>query len=210
MGSPAVSSTVPWRVVLILLLSLTWLSASCGDDSGSNPKIESPRETPQGLLAYYAECLENQNLAGYEACLWESYRFGFVEQDYDSAGVTPQDPYWDRTEDVQSTANMFASAQVIHIAVDLSNVVMNFAGPDTLLTGIFHPLIDVTIEGPGGEEPVVKQVRNTNLHFVLRPDPGDPDLWVIREIQEECWWQGSPRPLGVESDTFGEIKSMFK
>jgi hypothetical protein len=196
--------------LVVLGLSLGWLIASCGDDSGSNPKIESPRETPQGLLAYYAQCLENQNLTGYEACLWESYRFGFVEQDYDSAGVSAEDPYWGKTEDVTSTANMFASAQVTHISADLSNVVMNFAGPDTLLTGIFHPLIDVTIEGPGGEEPVVKQVRSTKLHFVLRPDPGDPDLWVIREIQEECWWQGSPRPLTTEPTSLGSIKAMFK
>ena len=200
------------RSLTALLLGLGFgllLVASCGDDSGSNPKGESPRKTPQGLLDYYVECLEEQNLAGYEACLWESYLFGFSEPDWDSAGVTPDNPYWGLTEDVASTENMFASAQVLNINAALLNV-SNFTGPDSLLTIRCKPMIDVTIEGPHGEEPVVKQVRNSYLDFVLRPDPHDEDLWVIREIQEELAWYESPRPVAVESSTFGEIKCIFK
>jgi hypothetical protein len=83
-------------------------------------------------------------------------------------------------------------------------------GPDTLLTAIVTPTINVTIQTAPGEEPVTKQVRKSRLHFVLRPDPQNEHLWVIRQIQEEIVDLQLGQAAAVEASTFGSIKALFK
>jgi hypothetical protein len=174
------------------------------------PKVTYPnRESPQGLIDTFATSLEDKSLGKYDDCLWGSYRFVFMEEDWDAAGVTPDEPYWGKTEDMSRTGKMFASSHVLGISFEMTNV-SDFVGPDTLLAVLCRPTIDVTITGPGGEEPVTKQVRKSYLYFVLRPDPYDEDLWVIREIQEQLILAEARHALATESSTFGEIKAIFK
>jgi len=183
---------------------------SCGKDCCPAPKITYPnRETPQGLLDYYAKSFEDKNLERYNECLWDSYVFMFTPWDWDAAGVTPEKPYWGKTEDVASTEHIFASSAVMSIRFELHQYVTDFTGPDTLLTAIVRPAIDVTIEVPG-EEPMTKQVRKSRLHFVLRPDPENEHLWVIRQIQEETMELEARQAAANEPTTFGSIKALFK
>jgi len=200
-----------WVALLTIAMAGALLLSSCGEDGGCPaPKVTYPnRETPQGLLDTFAKSLEDRNLAGYELCLWESYRFLFDPVDWDSAGVTPEEPYWGLTEDIASTGHMFAASAVKSIRVDLQ-MLMDFTGPDTLLTAVMMPIIDVTIQMHAGEEWLTKQVRKSRLHFVLRPDPQNEHLWVIRRIQEEIVDLQLGQAAATEGCTFGSIKAIFK
>ena len=71
----------------------------------------------------------------------------------------------------------------------------------------------MTIEREG-EEPITYQVRNSLLTFVVTPDPGNHDLWVIRRIEEAPdYYACTAGPAGsgaaVQPATFGFIKAMF-
>ena len=199
-----------WVAFITVALFGGLLLLSCGKDCCPTPKITYPnRETPQGLLDYYAKSFEDQNLARCESCLWDSYVFRFAPEDWDAAGVTPEKPYWGKTEDMANTEHMFASSAVTSIRFELHQYVTDFTGPDTLLTAIVRPAIDVTIEVPG-EEPITKQVRKSRLRFVLRPDPENEHLWVIRQIQEQVTTLEARQVAATESTTFGSIKAIFE
>jgi hypothetical protein len=200
-----------WAALLVVAVAGALLLSSCGKDCCPAPKVTYPnRETPRGLLDYFAKSFEDKNLARCGECLWESYVFRFNPEDWDSAGVTPEKPYWGKTEDIASTEHMFASSAVTSIRFELHQYVTDFTGPDTLLTAIVRPAIDVTIEMPPGEEPITKQVRKSWLHFVLRPDPQNEHLWVIRQIQEEIVDLQLGHSAATEACTFGSLKTLFK
>jgi len=200
---------VAWPL-LVMMLGLGLLLLSCGDHHTSAPKITYPnRETPQGLLDYYAKSFEDKDWATCVSCFADSYGFYFDPRDWDNAGVTPDAPYWGKTEDSTSTRKMFADTLTRGIRFDLTNLT-DFTGPDTLLIIICRPTIDVTLQGAGGEEPVTKQVRHSQLDFEIRPDPRNHHLWVISKIAEHVVMLGGRQATSTEADTFGNIKSMWR
>ena len=72
----------------------------------------------------------------------------------------------------------------------------------------------MTIEREG-EEPKTYLVRSSLLDFVVTPDPGNRNLWVIRRIEEApveyARAAGPPSSVAaVQPDTFGNLKSMFR
>ena len=188
---------------------------SCSDDGCSPKADEPPRDTPANLLQSFSDALEEQQIDAYAACLDEAYRFEFMPDDWDSAGVTPDTPYWGKAQDVASTANMFESVRVTSVSFDLGVPLTQMVCSDTLCLVLYYPDIQVVETYQHGT--ITYWVNNSRLYVTLARDPQEPDLWVIRNLQEEpghlSAGRRDPRGLAgatVESTTFGEVKAMFK
>jgi hypothetical protein len=197
-------------------LALTGLALlSCSDDE-CGPRVDEPlRDTPANLLQSFTDALEEQQIDAYTACLDEAYRFEFMPDDWDSAGVTPDTPYWGKIQDVASTTNMFESVRVTSVSFDLGIPLTQMVCSDTLCLVLYHPDIQVVETYQHGT--ITYWVNNSRLYVTLARDPQDPDLWVIRNLEEEPGHLSAgmrdPRGLagaGTESTTFGEVKAMFK
>jgi hypothetical protein len=183
--------------VLLLALGLAGCWNPFSPDDGGNGDPKRDRKSPDRLLEFFATVYEDKNQVGYEESLDDDYTFTFMPADYDSAGVSAEEPYWGRTEDIERTHAMFAAADVKKIVMDLGTKVtptwidvtevINVGGTPTLVDGFYcriRPLIDVTIEGAGGEEPVIKQVRNSHIDVTVIPDRHNAGLWTILKIIE--------------------------
>lgn len=199
-----------------MLLGTALILASCGHDRCANPDPVLPdRQTPQDLLEFFTKSLENRDIAKYEECLDSGYRFRFMPQDWEKAGVGVDRPYWERTEDIARTGVMFLSTQVESIRFELGVAVVNFfVTGDTLLEAVYRPDIRVIVKSEG-EEHMTFWVHQSLLTIFVTPDPGDPALWVIRRIEETPTayaYATGPASSGAdtEPDTFGNLKSMFR
>ena len=161
-----------------------------GDGGDGDPVID--RTKPDRLLEFFATAYEEKDIDRYTESLDEFYTFEFDPEDYDDAGVSPEKPYWGKGEDLDHTGKMFASADTKAILMDLREKMPGwyadtFPIGETLVEGfscLIHPLIDVTIEGKPGEEPVTKQVRNSRITVAVIPDRQFPGLWTILKITE--------------------------
>jgi hypothetical protein len=170
------------------------------------------RETADGLVQVLAESLEDKDIQAYGECLSDMYKFFFLESDWEDAGVTPAEPYWDKARDAAATANMFSNEYVSDIVCEFEIVHRETSASHISLRA--EPDLRVTIEEPGAE-PVTFWANRTLLDFIVVPDPGDPDLWSIQEIQETgldvcVHTEDHPEKGGGEYSTVGAIKAMFK
>lgn len=170
------------------------------------------RDTPENAIACFAIALEEKAIDDYCYCLEAGYRFIFLPVDYSDAGVTPQAPYWGKTEDVEATGHMLSSPHVLSITCDLP-VASEVSRSDSLVTLVCGVDLQVAVDD-GGSEPSTYWVSSTSLVFTLVPDDLSQDLWVIRDIEETFDAQALTRLGGairaVEHHTFGFIKAMLK
>jgi hypothetical protein len=174
-------------------LSGCWNPFSPGRDPGDGDPVVD-RTKPNRLLEFFATAYEDKDIVSYGESLDEFYTFEFDPEDYGDAGVSPEKPYWGKSEDLDHTGKMFASADTKAIIMDLREKMMEWYadtfdidGKGTFVDGfscLIHPLIDVTIEGKPGEEPVTKQVRNSRITVAVIPDRQFPGLWTILKITE--------------------------
>lgn len=189
------------------------LVCSCGDDECVCPKDESlARDTPQHLITSFCDVLEARNVDQYSWCLDDDYRFTFLEQDWDAAGVTDDVPYWEKCRDVTATTHMFRHSQVASISCDLP-IVSEVSRTDTLAIYVCDTDLQVTVD-MGGGEPTTYWAHQTWLTLTLARDRSDPYLWVIRAIEETFPTCEMERSAGgqraVEHSTFGTIKAMCR
>jgi len=190
-----------------------FIFGSCGHDETTSPEHRNTtRDTPEHLLSTYTKSMEQKSISDYTECLGEDYRFVFLADDYSAAGVDTLAPYWEKTEDVDRTSKMFASSNVYEISFGFM-IVQDFSPSDTLRHIITHIDLQVVVD-MGEVELTTMWVNYSLLHFTLAKDPGEPSLWVIREIQEQKVYlsemAGDPAIHQTETTTYGEIKAMFK
>jgi hypothetical protein len=204
-------------VLGILALSLAVLSCSsdrqCCPDRGI-PIGDPP--TPDLLLRMFAYSLEARNIDVYARCLDDSYTFTFPPADWESAGVTPDRPFWGKVEDVAATANMFGCGGIKKIEFDWLPPVADWAvATDSIFVvdhwqsvpcfiAIFEPDIRVT-EQWGDQAPVGNRVHSSRLVVTVCQDRADRRYWTILRIVEV--------PIALfagESSTFAGIKARFK
>jgi hypothetical protein len=203
-------------VVAAALAAAVSLLVSCSDD-GCTPKVDEPkRDTPAALLKSFSDAWEDQHIDAYTACLDQAYRFEFMEEDWESAGVTPDAPYWGKAQDVASTANMFESDKVVGLSFDWGLPLTAETCPDSVCRCLYQPDIQVVVEKPGKGR-VTYWVNASWLHVTLARDPQDHSLWVIRKMrEEEAGALGDRRslvgrsPSGTDEGSFGKIKIIFK
>ncbi len=174
-----------------------------------------------GLLQVFARSFIERNIDLYVECLDDSYTFTFAPNDWDTAGVTPDKPYWGKTEDVPATAHMLSSPTIKSIVMDWLPPIVNWAvcidsifvvGPGVgqwevlaCSCATYRPDIKVTAQ-VDGEEVRTYWVRNSRFMVTVCPDRFNEDLWTILRIIEVV----PTSVLGMEPSTFGSIKATFK
>ena len=94
-------------ILLSAAILLPALLLSCGSDTSTNPGNEADysRGTPEEVVEAFALAIETRNIAIYEECLSQDYRFEFIPEDADSVGLPPDRPWWQAAQDL---AAMFA------------------------------------------------------------------------------------------------------
>jgi len=207
-------------VLLLSILTVAVLSAGCSEDPAKpEPEpTENPRASRMGLIEFFAQAHEDQNLADYEACLHEDYQFWFSLDDR-------SDPTWDwkdwigKVEDVQVTENMFNAEDVTEIRVTFFNeTVVDSAenDEDKFLTGT-TTIGDSTLTYYWGDfrldMHVIVDTGDEQLdHFVdgrayiyLLEDPEFPGLWTIWKVED----RGNEH-LKTERTSWSSIKAYYK
>jgi hypothetical protein len=172
-----------------------------------------PRSSLQCLLRNFELALERMDIGAYDACLSEEYRFEFDPVDWDAAGVVPDNPWWGKTEDIESMSAIFASRDVLYILCDLEIVY----GPWPTEHGWglrLEPYMLFTVY-PGKGDAVDYVVGGSWLDVEVVDDPYEPGRWLFKEIAEsikEPLARSAPpghAPL-TEGSTYGSIKAMFR
>jgi len=213
-----VSAVTVWVVALAALAVAVGFLASCADLDFSpdlppvGPAVQ--RDTPAHVLQYFCETLEGGFVGAYSEALAEGYRFNFMEEDWDRAGVTGSAPYWGKTEDVEAMQNLLESEYLVSITCDGLVPVVDPYYNDSVFVMICDVDLKVTLDDPQ-RGMTTYWVKESWLTFSLRPDPLNARLWVISEIAEAIEPQACTGYLlraesATEPTTFGSIKAMFK
>ena len=177
--------------ISVLLVSALFLLTSCNDsctnpggDSGCDEHI---RATAEGTVEAFARSMEAMDIDAYSECLADTYRYRFTPQDAEDAGLPPDEPWWGKTEDIQSTGSLFSDPYVSKVESELP------------------------IDDPDGGESMTLWVFKSWLHLEIRPDEHEAGLWQITGIREEmkpdC--AGGEAPA-TEATTLGSIKVLYR
>jgi hypothetical protein len=169
----------------VLVLALL---AGCGDN-GTGPDCTQGRKSVEECINALAAAYETEDIAEYTSCLSEEYVFEFAQEDWDSAGVTAENPTWSQARDLAATTNLFASSQVSDIDFWWEVAVPKRVSGDSARITI-RPWIDLVL-APPGHEPFTLLIRYSLLDIRLARSPGRGRCWSISRIREY------PRPQGV-------------
>jgi hypothetical protein len=160
------------------------------DVGNGNDPID--RDTPDHLLNWLSYYYQERDIDRYEEALHEAFIFVFTKDVADSLGLPDDEPWWGRTQDVNSTRKMFAASEVTDIKMDYVNVERWQAVTDSVggqeYHGVFSrvtPEIFVTIDRPN-EEPTTHVVRESWLDITVVEDPTVQEevLFVLLKIEE--------------------------
>lgn len=205
----------PVWIVMVLLIG--FLSASCGKDSTTGPKDDDgcrAPDTPDNLIAAVACAYQTKDLDFYESLLHEGYRFVFVVDVADSLGLPADEPWWGKTKDLGSTANLFADGNAAFsitfapvsdgwtpAEVDCDGIVCN---------GFFRRyIIDLKLEIEGaGAEPMTIIGDDTFLDVVVVPHPLYDGHFAVL-VMEEVFRAPGAAPLTVPL-TLSEVKAVYE
>jgi hypothetical protein len=170
---------------VVLTVCLTGYVAGCSvsPDNSDPVKPEKDRKSPEHLIEFFADAYQRKDIDKYLESLADDYQFEFDPQDYDSAGVSADKPWWGKTEDRTSTTHMFEDALVSHIEMVLTIEGGPWTGQDGLLYRL-EPSIKVTVDGQGGQEETTYWVFSSWFDVEIIEDPYDEDLWVFKSITE--------------------------
>lgn len=214
------------RQYLILLAALVVLS--CGNSVDSDVEVNSdylahdinPRahrlpDTAEPDMATHmlAHAYENLNLGLYDELLHSDFRYEFTPEDADSLGLPPDEPWWYKVPDVQSTQRLFEDPELISIRMDLERVTSWSLHTDSL-TGLqgrlaqFEPDIRITVDF--GPEPIIFLINGSVLDiFVVPVQDGGPADWRVLSIKESIVFSSGGNVL-TEPLTWGSVKIMYR
>ncbi len=204
-------STTPFsRAVLLLFCFILLLAGSgCilspsegggGDGGGGGGGTKADRSTRQKLLEdYFKEVYNSQDSTGYEAMLDERYEFESLPSD-------PDDPLtaetWDKREELRIAGRMFSGwenpdGKTVQ-AIDLKILFQSEKETNTFFQDQpdgekwydVDTEVDLTVtlhvppsEGDGSE--ILNKVVFSSQKFVVRPDPDESGMWLIRRQVDE-------------------------
>ena len=171
------------------------LASGCGDDKTKvEPIPEVPsRGTPNDLLEWYAEAIEQEDLGMYEEALHDYFIHEFPLIVADSLGLPSYEPWWGKTAEMASMAALFQDSTVAEIEFEFTHATawtpaQMSIGLDSLTTGILSrtdPVMRVRVQ-ESGEEPKTLVFDKTYFDIFVVRDPKFPDqnLYVIARIEE--------------------------
>ena len=216
-------------VLFTLIPALLFLPACDEDDSPTkqnDPPVDSLAATSvlKLLEEVFEDAYSSQDSAAYAATLDSLYEFEMLPDSVDAQTVET----WDLTEELRIAKRMFSgwtSADGIKVlGIDLE---MAFQGktPTTedfqdqpegeiwykAITEIDLKVItqDPTAYDGSG---IINRVIFSNQDFIVKPDPDDADLWVIRrQIDRESITKRGGVPDAItENSNWGAVKGMFR
>jgi hypothetical protein len=228
------------KVVYGMLLFAAALWLACSDVHQVDPGVTAPdigqtaenpweqryadRGTPDDLIEYLEHAYRSEYPALYGDALHASFLFEFTPQDAEAMGLPPEAPWWGKMEDMNSTGNMFGSAEVTSIEISLAKAIdwvpcidiRPGTPPDTLegLCARFDPYIEVVVE-EAGQDPMMLLVYDSWLDVLVVHDPDFPGLWSIARIEEQyksptTMAASRSRSILVEPCSWGTIKALFR
>ncbi|MFC1799969.1 hypothetical protein ACFL2Z_03555 [Candidatus Eisenbacteria bacterium] len=218
-----ISTSFRHRAFVLSAVFVTLLVFSCsGDKSTDIGDGETPDlSNPDSLLRFLAKSYADKDLDGYDVCLDESFLFIFTDDIADLLGLPVSEPWWGKTEDLNSTRMMFddPSVESVMFAYEVVGewVDTTVVRPDTSFSGFFRridPLIEVVTATENPEDPeLVFRVDGSWLDVMVVPDRFWEGHWCILSIQEVEKQPFKALPAsasaGTEPGTWGAIKSMW-
>lgn len=164
---------------------------SCSDPQSPPVKKELDRSAGNLLLAF-AKSYKEMELAGYDDCLDEDFRFIFTPQVADSLSLPPDEAWWGKTEEIACAGNMFEDPVVLKVTFSYETlgdwIPTQEVREDTVFAGLFRrldPLIEVTVSAGSEYDPMLKfLVDESWLDVIVVPDRFTEGLWCILSIQE--------------------------
>jgi hypothetical protein len=184
-----------WRDRLACLgaaVLVAMLLASCAGDSKTGAKDDgcSVPDTPDNLIQALACAYETKDLDFYESLLHDDYLFVFLVDVADSLGLPPENPWWGKTADVHSTANLFADDAagftILFDPVSVGWTPTEVARRDTVYAGLFRRyMVDLRLhlEEAGGE-PYTLIGDDTFLDIVVAASPLYAGHYAVLEMEE--------------------------
>ncbi len=207
-----------YYVVCICMAGLVAIAlASCGGDSKTGPKDDDGccmPDTPDNLMTALACAIGSEDFDAYESLLHDEYRFSFMVFVADSLGLPPDEPWWGKTKDLQSTANLFtddnADFSIVFTEVSEGWTPCEYVRPDTVFAGLFRryiPDLALAVE-EAGTEPITYVGDATYIDVVVVPHPYIEGHFAVLEIEEV------ERQPGAASLTppfsWSEVKAMYR
>ncbi len=220
-------SSPVYSLIALIFLAIT---SGCGGDD-ENPIVPQPpsRTSIEALLTEFFEvAYQSKNGALYAEMLSADFEFEFLLADAESLQnrgiLSAGSNSWDRDADLAGTNNMFGSANVGGIALNIS---IDQPEPDTVAcAGCQRVLATVSLRvttRPNDIDPIIF-VIDSKQEFVVGKDPADTTQWVIvrqydsdlpakaggpgLELASPTKRAGS-KPLATERTAWGQIKGLF-
>ncbi len=190
--------------------------ASCGKGGTTGPKEDdgccSP-DTPDNLMKALACAYQTEDMDAYGTLLHDDYLFGFVIDVADSLGLPPDHPWWGKTNDVSSTANLFADDDadfsIEFIPVEEGWTPGEISRGGAVIAGLFRryvPNFTLAIEKAG--EPITMVGGGTYLDVVVVPHPLYAGYFAVLEM-EEVLRNPATAPLHVPV-TLSQVKALYE
>ncbi len=181
-----------WVLMIGVLVVTTFFGCSPSSDTGPPPVTEYDRTSADNLLKFFAQAYKEKDLTDYDDALDEDFFFQFTPDIADSLGLPPEEPWWGKSEDVNSTRLMFENPNVTDIAFSYESVGEwedhVEVREDTTFSGLFRrydPLIEVTVIIESDDDPILKlRVDDSWLDVTVVPDRLTNGLWTILRIEE--------------------------
>lgn len=210
-----------YYVVCICMAGLVAIVlASCGGDSKTGPKDDDGccmPDTPDNLMTALACVYGSKDFEAYEHLLHDEYRFSFMVFVADSLGLPPDEPWWGKTTDLQSTANLFtdgnADFSIVFIPVLEGWTPHEIDRGDTVFTGVFRRyIIDLKLElEEPGTEPINLVGDATYVDVMVVSHPYIAGHFAVLDIEESPRIQvKAPQACLEQALTWSEVKGMYR
>ena len=221
----SVMSRVSFSRIVITCLLFLCLLLSCGEDSTTDTGSPAcSRESPREVLLALSYSMEQRDIDVYTECLEYQYRYTFLPEDYRGAGVHPNQPWWERKDDIAAMDSMLSDTLVTIIEADFmvvgalraENAVSDAGFPS--IAGAYQDSmlkVDVSIQVEVGDlhggEPTAYSTGDSWLYVYFAPQYPESVLWEITWIREVAKGDGTTGAMvAVEPRSFGGIKAMFR
>ena len=172
-----------WAIMMICIAGYV-AGCSVSSDGGDPVDPVLDRKTPENLIKFFADSYVEKDIDRYDESLHDEFLFTFTTEDAQLIGLPVDEPWWGKTPDVNTARNMFESADVSNIEMDLA---VN-AGPWPTEDGLgyrLEPTIKVSVEDGPAEDPITVYFVFSSWFLVeIVEDPYDETLWVFTGIQE--------------------------
>ena len=207
-----------WLPRLLLFVSLAiW---SCGDGGETIPTDEYlPQTSEDNVLNNFQVAYRQRQADQYAKLLANDFQFYFDPVTRGQAGLE----YWTRTDDSLRTEQLFTSAEVPRIVIDLkwpakSAVSAGYVPPREGWKKLFVSDVFLDVDfAPAGQEVTTFRIENQPQRFYFRrgrtyppSGPGDTLTYIVEWRDQGLSGSKPGMPLTAEASTWSSIKTFFR